>query len=177
MNEVTFPAFFTEMGMTLVYCDEKCRDQEPVKTGRAGVVAAADIAEEYVCDICGCDLSILAGERLAEASRTDFMAEFDHTVERGNGEAFAAATDKISHMGLRQLATAVERMTPNQRLQFAEHFSGMAAHMARIGAYLDSRYGGGYGDQGHEKAVEEQNRVGRAVRKAQGYGNTLDITF
>jgi hypothetical protein len=175
MNEVTFPAFFSDAGVTLRYCSENCRDQEPVKNGYHGAVAAADIPEEYGCDMCGADLSALAGERLAEASRTDFMAEFD-PLDKGQGEAFCAAVDRIMSMSFKQLASETERMTMDQRRDFADHFRGLAATAARIGTYLEWRGGCGY-DQGHESAVKKQNTVGRQVRKAQGYSNTPDINF
>ena len=49
-----------------------------------------------------------------------------------------------------------------------------AEHLAMIGAYLDGRISL---QIGHTSAVRMANRVRKAVRKAQGYNITPDISF
>jgi hypothetical protein len=43
---------------------------------------------------------------------------------------------------------------------------------ALLRGYLDGRYGHGCGDQGHEDAVNEANKLVRAVRRALGFNVT-----
>jgi hypothetical protein len=106
-----------------------------------------------------------------------FLKQFDQEHEEPS-EAFGAAVDELWKVSFKQLAyLATHVMTDDEKYQLGRQFMGLAANAARIGTYLDMRGGNGNGDQGHEKAVKEQNQVGRKVRHVLGYQNTPDINF
>ena len=64
------------------------------------------------------------------------------------------------------------------RLQrMGNELEGIAIGAARLVAYMRQREGMGCGDQGHEEAVDESNRVVHKLRNAFGYNITHPINF
>jgi hypothetical protein len=114
---------------------------------------------------------------LAEEKEPTYLERF--AAERKDPSiAFGEAVDELWQVSYKQLAyLASHVMTDDEKRQLGDHFEGLAVNAARIAAYLEQRHGSGCGDQGHEKAVKEQNRVARKVRQAMGYQQTLDINF
>jgi hypothetical protein len=63
-----------------------------------------------------------------------------------------------------QWEAIIDGLTPAERREASEHAIDMATRATRLGAYLDTRE-----SQAHTVAVERQNRVVTALRKALGY--------
>jgi hypothetical protein len=64
------------------------------------------------------------------------------------------------------------------RLQSLEQaLEGITTGAARLAAYLGQRHGYGCGDQGHDQAVRESNKVVANVRRALGYTITHAVCF
>jgi hypothetical protein len=68
-------------------------------------------------------------------------------------------------------------MSPANREELTKTLDSIAERAARLAAYFAMRSGGGCGDQGHEAAVKEQNRVGRLVQSILSYHTTRDLSF
>ena len=64
------------------------------------------------------------------------------------------------------------------KLQTLEQtLEGIATGAARLAAYLGQRHGYGCGDQGHDRAVRESNKVVAKVRRALGFHVTHPISY
>jgi hypothetical protein len=64
------------------------------------------------------------------------------------------------------------------RLQTLEQaLEGIATGADRLAAYMGQRHGYGCGDQGHDRAVRESNKVVATVRRAFGYHVTHPVIF
>jgi hypothetical protein len=71
---------------------------------------------------------------------------------------------------------AVDVMSANKRQDLAARCDSIAKHAAMVGTYLESRYGYGCGDQGHEAAVTAANAAGKKVWvKTLGYNEFVPI--
>lgn len=67
------------------------------------------------------------------------------------------------------LQAMADRLTGEDKRQIEETLSGLVQMAAWKWAYINERYGSGCGDQGHDDAVKEANRVLTKVRKAMGF--------
>lgn len=77
---------------------------------------------------------------------------------------------------LRDLSMLCMNMKNKQELRI--ELESLAKRAGMIAAYIDYRDGFGCGDQGHEKAIKNMNKVGKAIWvKAFGYNAYLDLTF
>lgn len=71
---------------------------------------------------------------------------------------------------------AVEAMSTAQRRDVSHFLERLAERAAWLATYLEERTGYGCGDQGHEQAVRNANRAGRAVWcKAFGYNAHAEL--
>jgi hypothetical protein len=72
----------------------------------------------------------------------------------------------------------VPRMKSSELQEFERWLTSVSERAARLAAYVGARGANGCGDQGHERAVREQNRTAAKVRKALGYTQARhDINF
>ncbi len=71
----------------------------------------------------------------------------------------------------------VNRMTTEQRQQYADGFETLAIQAAWMTGYLEARHGSGCGGQGHIASMQHSNVVRGKVRKAFGYDTTHSVTF
>lgn len=76
------------------------------------------------------------------------------------------------------LVDRINAMRPSELDELRKQLDALAARSAFMAAYLEQRYAAcGTGDQGHDKALKQANRVHRIVRCALGYHLTPQITF
>jgi len=69
-------------------------------------------------------------------------------------------------------------MNMKNTAQIAAELEYLSKRAGMIAAYLNERHGHGCGDQGHEKAIKEMNRVGKTIwMKAFGYNGFLPVSF
>lgn len=76
-----------------------------------------------------------------------------------------------------KLQAAVDKMSGAQRGELCKELEALASAAAAYAGYVDMRYGNGCGDQGHDDAVTEFNRVRKGVRKTMGYDTTPQLSF
>ena len=71
----------------------------------------------------------------------------------------------------------ISKLTSDERYELFHECENLAVAYEERAAYVESRYGMGGGDQGHNASVKALNRVRKAVKKAFGYNTTLPINF
>ena len=72
----------------------------------------------------------------------------------------------------------VDRMKSADRGELTRELESIAYRAAMLARYVDARYGGGCGDQGHASAVRSCNKAAKTVwMKAFGYNAHNDINF
>ena len=67
--------------------------------------------------------------------------------------------------------------TPGCLEALEQALEGIATGAARLATYIGQREGHGCGDQSHEAAVKESNKVVAKVRRALGYNVTHPVVF
>lgn len=69
-------------------------------------------------------------------------------------------------------------MRSEEKQALSSWLAQASIHAARLMAYVETRYGMGCGDQGHQAAVKTSNRTVAKVRRALGFTYPKDdITF
>ena len=71
-------------------------------------------------------------------------------------------------------------MAPNiKNLQeLVRELEALSERAGMMAAYLEERNGYGCGDQGHERAIKNMNRVGKIIHtRAFGYNVFMDLSF
>jgi hypothetical protein len=63
----------------------------------------------------------------------------------------------------------VEQLKPEALGDMVRELDGLIERAARLRGYVDMRYGHGCGDQGHESAVKESNKLAGKIRKSLGF--------
>jgi hypothetical protein len=77
-----------------------------------------------------------------------------------------------------ELEKIVNEMSLIERNSLCRELEILSARAGEMAAYLDERYGGGCGDQGHQSAVKNLNKAGRIIwTKAFGYNAYRDLSF
>lgn len=72
----------------------------------------------------------------------------------------------------------VDAMSTKERGELNKELDGIAERAALLAGYLDERYGGGCGDQGHKQAMKTANRNGKMVwTKVLGYNDYHKLTI
>lgn len=74
-----------------------------------------------------------------------------------------------------ELEAIADNMTGREKAEMLGELEGLLAGAAFIYGYIDMRYGSGCGDQGHDSAVKNANRVRITTRKVLGYSITHPI--
>jgi hypothetical protein len=72
----------------------------------------------------------------------------------------------------------VDGMSTSERSETCKELESIARQAAMCAGYIDMRHGHGCGDQGHNAAMKEANRIGKIIwMKAFGYNAFRNIVI
>ena len=86
-----------------------------------------------------------------------------------NYDELDAKLKVIMSLPLDKWPELVDGLSEHEKFELSIRASRVAANYALASEYLDWRGGAGYGDHGHDKAIEKAIATKKRVRKALGY--------